>query len=123
MFKPIIYKAFPRFLTGLVAALLWNRYVNKTEFFNVKSYAFPVFGFIYIGLAWFSFLSIDGMKLKPNSAKKKKENEEKKINYADMSDYVDTEVSYDDLSDNEKSACKLAANLLCSAIFFILSIF
>jgi hypothetical protein len=120
MIRPIIYKGFTRFLIGLVIALLWNRFINRSAFYSVTSFAFPILGFVFIGMAWFSFLGMDGMKL---HGKKKKETKEKKINYGDMADFVDTEVSFDDLDDNEKSACNLAANLLCSVIFFVLSIF
>ena len=119
MIRPIIYKTVPRFLAGLVIALLWDRFINKSPLFTLTGYAFPILGILYICLAWFSFLGMDGMGFKKRNSEKK----ETKITYSDISDYIDTEITYDDLTNTEKSACHLAANLICSVVFFFLSIF
>ena len=122
MIRPIIYKAVPRFLVGLVISLLWDRFINKSEMFTLTGYAFPVMGILFVCMAWFSFLGMDGMGFKKYMKPKSKKKEQTR-SFSDMSDFVNTEVSFDELSDIEKSACNLAASLICSLVFFILSLF
>lgn len=119
MIRPIIYKAVPRFLAGLVIALLWSRFINKSSAFTMTGYVFPILGILFVCMAWFSFLGMDGMGFR----KAKSEKKETKISYSDISDYVNFNITYDDLTSTEKSACNLAANLICSVVFFVLSIF
>lgn len=119
MIRPIIYKTVPRFLAGLAVALIWNRFINRSSLFTVTGYAFPILGILFLCLGWFSFLGMDGMGFRKAKSEKKKT----KISYSDISDYVDFNITYDDLTGTEKSACNLAANLICSVVFFVLSIF
>ncbi len=119
MIRPIIYKSVPRFLAGLVIALAWDRFVNTSGLFSMTDHLFPIMGLLFLCLSWFSFLAMDGMGFKKSKKKKKST----KISYSDIADHIDSDVNYDDLTSTEKSACNLAANLVCSVAFFFLSIF
>ena len=60
MIRPIIYKAFPRIIIGMLVAGLWNRFVNANQWRDMLGDAFMLVGIFFVALAWFSFLRLDG---------------------------------------------------------------
>ena len=125
MIRPIIYKAFPRIIIGMLVAGLWNRFVNANQWLDMLGDAFMLVGIFFVALAWFSFLRLDGMDnpftklLSVFVDPKKKKARMASRTTRHMVDYADEELTeYEDLSDEEQAACKLAANGL-AALFFI----
>ena len=67
MIRPTVYKAFPRLIVGLLVAGLWNRYANTMQIHQMTQSIFYLIGFIFLAMAWFSYLSLDGMKIRSPS--------------------------------------------------------
>lgn len=113
MIRPIIYKAFPRIIIGMLVAGLWNRFVNANQWRDMLGDAFMLVGIFFVALAWFSFLRLDGMdnpftkllSVFVNPKKKKTRMASRTTRH--MVDYADEELTeYEDLSDEEQAACK-----------------
>ena len=109
MIRPIIYKAFPRIIIGMLVAGLWNRFVNANQWRDMLGDAFMLVG---MDNPFTKLLSVF-----VNPKKKKARMASRTTRH--MVDYADEELTeYEDLSDEEQAACKLAANGL-AALFFI----
>lgn len=121
MLRPLIYKAFTRFVLALTAALLWNHFVAPVFLLTPLAYAFVFVGVFFAVCAWLNHLRMDGLKLprlKLPTLKKKPAR-----SYGDIMDYTDEEViSFDELEDDEKDVCSMFANLICCLIFLLLSL-
>lgn len=120
--RPVLYKALPRFITGLVLALLWDRFLNKEKLFQMTEHAFFVLGIVFFALAWVVYLKIDGFRihhLNENSAKPKKN----RHLFKHMADYSDEEPSPDDsLDENERLIAGLLANIITGLCFLLPSV-
>lgn len=125
MIRPTVYKAFPRLIAGLLVAGLWNRYANTMQVHRMTQSIFYLIGFIFLALAWFSYLGLDGMdnpftKLGSVFTKNGKKRTKTANHTKQMIDFVEEDpVEYEDLDPQEQIACKLVANLFC-ALFFLL---
>lgn len=107
------YQAFQKVVVGLTLVLLWDRTLNGGRLELLRDGCF-VAAAIFAVLAWFSYLSLDGMRLPFLPPKKEK----KRHWQRDMIDFVDEHVTtMDELSDDERSVVKLFSSLLCAAIF------
>ena len=123
MTRPTIYQTFTRFIYALLLSLLWDKFVN--DGLLSKAFAFLFLGAVFAILAWISYLSLDGVRMPrltdwltsslPHRAPERA--------YGDMSDYFDEEVvSYSELESEEKYLCRLIANAVCAAAYFLLSL-
>jgi len=123
MIRPIVYKAFTRFIYALLISLLWNRFIND-GFYPIGN-IFLFFGIAYAILAWVDYLQLDGVKM-PHLADwmtSSLPHRKPERAYGDMSDYIDEEVvSYDELEDEEKIVCKLLAHIACAVLFALMSL-
>ena len=59
MIRPIIYKAFPRIIIGMLVAGLWNRFVNANQWRDMLEDAVMLVGIFFVAVSWFRFLSFD----------------------------------------------------------------
>ena len=90
---------------------------------------FYLIGFIFLAMAWFSYLSLDGMenpltKLASVFTKADKKRTKTANHSKQMIDFVEEEpVEYEDLDRLEQTACKLVANLFCALFFLLPAIF
>ncbi len=124
MLRPVIYMTFTRFILSLLIILLADFFLAPKADRSLKSTAFMLGAFFYAVLAVIAWLRIDGLKLpklmmmRINPAKKPSRM------YGDMIDYIDEgpEIGFNDLDDNEKDLCILAADLFCCIIFLIISL-
>lgn len=129
MIRPTVYKAFPRLIVGLLVAGLWNRYANTMQIHQMTQSIFYMIGFIFLAMAWFSYLSLDGMenpltKLASVFTKADKKRTKTANHSKQMIDFVEEEpVEYEDLDRLEQTACKLVANLFCALFFLLPAIF
>ena len=124
MIRPTVYKAFARFVYSLLISLLWNRFVNGG--FYPLSHAFLFFAVAFAILAWVGYLRLDGVRMPhltdwmTSSLPHKKPER----SYGDIADYIDENVvSFDELEDEEKTVCKLLANIACAVVYVLLSLF
>jgi hypothetical protein len=122
MIRPIIYMVFTRAVLGLTTALLWNEFVNIRSVLPMRTFAFLFLGIFFLVMGWMAYLRLDGIRM-PTFDKGLFEWKHKpKRTYGDMIDYVgENVVSFDDLEDDEKDACRLAADLICGAVFLLLT--
>lgn len=103
MIRPTVYKAFPRLIVGLLVVGLWNRYANTMQIHQMTQSIFYLIGFIFLAMAWFSYLSLDGMenpltKLASVFTKADKKRTRTANHSKQMIDFVEEEpVEYEDL--------------------------
>ncbi len=124
MLRPVIYMTFTRFILSLFIILLADFFLSPGAGRPLKSTAFMLGAFFFAVLALIAWLRIDGLKLpklmmlRVNPAKKPSRM------YGDMIDYIDEkpEIGFNDLDDNEKDFCILAADLFCFIIFLIIAL-
>jgi hypothetical protein len=121
MIRPIIYKTVTKSSIGLVVVLLWNRWGNREGFFSLD-YGFSIIGMFMIAMSWFNYLGLDGIdgtRIKDALFKSevKKENKHK-VKHG--MDFVDEKIiSFDELEDDERIACKMASNIITGGIFVV----
>ena len=124
MIRPTVYKAFPRIILGLLVAGLWNRFINVNQWRDMLGDVFLLVGIFFLTMAWFNFLGLDGMenpitKLLSVFRNPKKKRTRTATHTKQMIDYADEELTdFEDLTEEEQAACKLAANGV-AALFFI----
>jgi len=118
MIRPTVYKAAAKCVLMLTLILLWDRYVNMGRMDLVRD-GFFLAGICFLGLAWASYLRLDGVgnpftgRLKPKKKKKRRFT-------GDLADYADQHiVSFDELDDEERLACSMGSSL-ASAVLFLL---
>lgn len=117
MLRPILYKTVLKLAVCAVLVLLWDRFLN-TAGFSVTRYGCFCVGGITALLAWFEYLRLDGMVVKPLSTGGKKKKAKRRT--GDLSDYTEEEViSYGDLEPEERALCRLLSDLLCGGILLI----
>jgi hypothetical protein len=104
-FKPVIYKLLRRFATGLVFALLWDRFFNVQKYFSILGHAFFVLGVVFFALAWVDYLKIDGVKI------------------LHRNDSVSSSDNDDDYDENEEKKTALISNILAGFCFLLPSLF
>ncbi len=125
MMRPIAYKAVSRFLVALTVALLWERYVNTGGLLPM-SHAFTILGVIFLGMAWFNYLFLDGVRLElPLISRLRSFRKKKRPSGAfwDVPELLDQEpVAFEELPEEERYKCLLATNVICGAVFLLLSL-
>ena len=122
MIRPFIYMTFTRFILALTAALLIEHFIND-PLRDISAFAFVFFGIFFAVLAWIAYLRLDGIKLPKFMMKRVNLSKKPAIKYGDMIDYTDEEiVSFEDLEDEEKDVCILLADVICAALFLLISL-
>ena len=122
MIRPIAHMAFIRVILGLTAALLWNEFVNIKSALPLRAFAFLFLGVFFLVMGWMAYLRLDGIKMPVFDKRLFEWKRKPKRTYGDMIDYVDEAVvSFDEMEENEKDFCRLAADLLCGVLFLMLS--
>lgn len=117
MLRPILSKTVTRLAVCLVLVLLWDRFLNTAGFSAAEYGCFCIGGIVAL-LAWFEYLRLDGMVVKPLSTGGKKK--KTKHRSSDIADYVEEDVvSYGDLEPEERCLCRLLSDLLCGGILLI----
>ena len=124
MLRPTLYRGFSRLMLALLAALLWNEFVNRSGLLSLQGHAFLFLGIFFIAMAWMSYLRLDGLRV-PQIDRRLFDWKRKPMrSYGDIADHVDEDVvQYEDLEEDEQTMCRLLANLACFLIFLALSFF
>jgi hypothetical protein len=121
--KSVVYKLFRRLVTGLVFALLWDRFLNTQKRYLMAEHAFFVLGAVFFALAWVNYLKIDGVKIHYLNEKKKAVRTKPKTGF--LIDYAEEEPSTpdSDYDGNEDTKTSLVSNLLAGFCFILPSLF
>ncbi len=123
MIRPIFHMAFVRAVLGLTAALLWNQFVNIKSALPMRTFAFLFLGVFFLVMVWMAYLRLDGIKMPTIDRRLFEWKRKPKRTYGDMIDYVDeAAVSFDEMEEDERDFCRLAADLVCGVVFLVLSI-
>lgn len=121
MVRPILYKSVFRSAIALALLLLWNRYVSGRTGLSLVGDGCLTVGIIFLGLAWFSYLHLDGVK--PGLSRKEKKKKKPRRGNSDIVDFADEHiVSFDELSEEERTVCSLTANLACGVLYLVVSV-
>lgn len=124
MIRPTVYRFLTKSAVVLLLAVLWNQFINNGLF--TIGYVFLALGLICMSLAWFNYLSLDGVHVNFVFLDKLREHRSKQRQHIkkDMVDYVqESVVSFDELEPEERSACGLMSSFLTGLLFALLSIF
>ena len=76
MIRPMLYQCATKISVALVLCLLWNRFINREQYYSMVENAFFVAGAFFLALAWFQYLRLDGARIRHLLEEKK---EKKKI--------------------------------------------
>lgn len=122
MIRPILYKSVSRMLYLLTAALLWDRFLNRSA--NGLAAAFVLIAFLFAGAAWLCRLRRSGVKIPslpqlPTAARDRRDSL-----FGDMIDHIDTPVvNFTDLDPEEQNLVLLLADSICAVLFLTMSFF
>lgn len=123
MIRPMIYKTIMKISLILVICLMWDQWINVSSRMNVVKDAFFIVGFIWMLLAWFQYLKLDGYTVQYVLKDKQKE-KEKKHKQKDIVDFVDEEIiSFDELEEDEKTIVNMFSNLIAGFLYVVISLF
>jgi hypothetical protein len=113
--------ALTRAALGLTAALLWDHFASSGAA-NTRQWAFIALAALFFALAWLAYLRLDGARLPAPDKRLFEWRRAPARNYGDIADYTDEEVRpFDDLEDDEREFCRMAANLACVILFGLAS--
>ena len=119
MTVPIISKVLTKFAIGLILSILWDRFINASAQFMMVKHVFFFFGLIYLGLAWFNFLKMDGMKFHYLNEDRHKDNKPKHKQKA-MVDFTDEDRDdIDSFDSDEKLLAAFLSNIITGLFFMI----
>ncbi len=122
MLRPLIYMAFTRFILALAAALLADFFLSPGAGRSLKSPAFLLTGALFALLTLIAFLRLDGVKLPKLMMLRINPRKKPSRMYGDIADHLDDVpmVTFEELDDDEKDLCILAADAFCCAVFFVI---
>ncbi len=122
MVRPMIYKIATKSSIVLVLALLWDRFVNTSDYLSMRKDVFFIIGFIWMLFAWFQYLKLDGYTIQ-YVFRHKRERKEKKHIQRDIVDFVDEKIiSFDELEEEEKVVVNLLSNFITGLIYVLISL-
>ena len=119
MLRPFIYMAAQRLMVAFIFLLAVVQFVPKGPAPDL------VAGFLAVLFALFAYLvylRMDGIRI-PRMKHHQPKKKDPLRNFGDMTDHVDNEpqVTFDELEEDEKNLCSLLSNLVCLAVFLVLS--
>lgn len=122
MLRPILNKALTWSTVALALLLVWFRFFNQNSDVLLVRDGCLIPALVFLAAAWFAYLKLDGMQLKLSSKSARSRVKKKRFNKG-MMDYVETEVvPYEELSEEQRLACRFAANLLSGGLFLAASL-
>ena len=63
MIRPMLYQCATKVSIALVLCLLWDRFINREQYYSLVEFAFFVAGAFFLALAWFQYLRLDGARI------------------------------------------------------------
>ena len=124
MVRPFVHMAFTRAVLALAAALLVDFFARPSSGRDLRGDLFLLLAVLFALLAMLAFLRLDGVKLPRLMMLRVNPRKKRSRMYGDMADYLEEspDPSFEDLEDDEKDACLIAADLVCCAGFLAASL-
>ncbi len=124
MIRPFIYLVFTRFLLGLALGLLADFFLRPMLKRDLREPAFLILALLFGLMAVIAWMRMDGLKLPKLMTLRLGPRKKPVRTYGDIPDHLDEEpvVTFEDLEDEEKDFCLLAADALCALLFLIAAI-
>lgn len=121
MIRPMLYQCAIKISIALVLCLLWDRFINREQYYSMVENAFFVAGAFFLALAWFQYLRLDGARIHHLLEEKKEKKKKKKHHFTkDIVDFADEKIiPFSELADDERIVCRFLGDLLCGALFII----
>ena len=120
MIRPMLYQCATKVSIALVLCLLWDRFINREQYYSLVEFAFFVAGAFFLALAWFQYLRLDGARIHHLMEEKQEKKKKKQHFTKDIVDFADEKViSFSELSDEERIVCRFLGDLLCAVLFLI----
>ena len=120
MIRPMLYQCATKVSIALVLCLLWDRFINREQYYSLVEFAFFVAGTFFLALAWFQYLRLDGARIHHLMEEKQEKKKKKQHFTKDIVDFADEKViSFSELSDEERIVCRFLGDLLCAVLFLI----
>lgn len=125
MLRPMIYMTFTRFVLALFIVLLADFFISQSVGHSIKKNAFFLCAFVFALLALIAWLRLDGVKLPKLMMMRVNPSKKPSRMYGDMIDYIDERpgINFDELDEQEKDLCILAADLFCFLAFLLIALF
>ena len=117
--------AFTRGVLALAAALLLDFFLRPKTGRDLREDLFLLAAALFALLAFLAFLRLDGLKLPRLMTLRVNPRKKRSRMYGDMADYLEDSPDpvFEDLEDDEKDACLIAADLACCALFLLGTLF
>lgn len=124
MIRPAVHMAFTRGVLALAAALLLDFFLRPSVGRDLREDLFLLFSALFALLAFLAFLRLDGLKLPRLLTLRVNPRKKRSRMYGDMADYLEDSPDpvFEDLEDEEKDACLIAADLACCLGFLTASL-
>ncbi len=121
MIRPAVHMAFTRFILSLAAALLSDFFLRPRTGRDLRENLFLLLAALFALLALFAWLRLDGLQLPHLMSLRINPRKKRSRMYGDMADYLEDSPDpvFEDLDEDEKDVCLLAADLACCAMFLI----
>ncbi|WP_312668164.1 hypothetical protein [Tissierella praeacuta] len=121
LIQPTIYKIISRAFLGITLSLLWNHFINEGETYIMVEKVFFFIGVVLLTMAWFNYLKLDGVSI---GMVRKSRQEKDKSSYKpkNIIDFLEGEVTSDELEEKDEVLSALIANILTGICFLIPSI-
>lgn len=120
MIRPMLYQCATKVSIALVLCLLWDRFINREQYYSLVEFAFFVAGAFFLALAWFQYLRLDGARIHHLMEEKQEKKKKKQHFTKDIVDFADEKIiSFSELSDEERIVCRFLGDLLCAVLFLI----
>lgn len=125
MLRPMIYMTFTRFILALFMVLLADFFISQNVGHSVKKDGFFLCALVFALLAVIAWLRLDGVKLPKLMMMRVNPSKKPSRMYGDMIDYIEERpgISFDELDEQEKDLCILAADVFCFLIFLMIGFF
>ncbi len=125
MVRPVVHMAFTRGVLALAVSLLLDYFLRPSAGRDLREDLFLLFAALFALLAFVAFLRLDGLKLPQILTLRVNPRKKRSRMYGDMADYLEDtpDPVFEDLEDEEKDACLIAADLACCALFLAGTLF
>ena len=120
--RPIAYSAMLKLALGVCAVLVWNKFIASESSFaeNHLQQGFFFLAVYFILWTWLQYLAFDGMRPLGKLFREKDTDQPAPNMPFRLKDLINTDVdAFEGLEDEEKTVCRLCADVIAAAVFFV----
>lgn len=124
MLHAMFYKGVTRLSVAATFCLVWENFVSD-GYFTLWEGPVLVCGIAFLGWAWLSYLSLDGLSPRRlfTAGRTPEKKRRRRHPTSSMVDYADEHiVSFEELEPEERSFCSLAANLVLGTAMTVIGL-